>query len=88
MLGKYKNVRKENVLVKGVPCTLVRERVAEDSIPMELNVYEVGAKDGKNPHRVQKGILLDFFGTIVTEHKLPIEPSGYMDLQIGDFEWV
>ena len=43
---------------------------------------------GGEPARVQKGVWVNFFGTLVFEQQLPLEEDNVLWLQEGDFTWI
>lgn len=85
----YNDIKTEKVEVKGIPCEFYDMRIKRESIPEGKFMYEVadGESDGV-PARVQKGILVDFYGTLICDRELPIDESGTLWLEEGDFRYV
>ena len=43
---------------------------------------------GGEPVRVQPGVLVNFFGTLICDRLLPVGKDGVLWLEEGDFEWL
>ena len=43
---------------------------------------------GGDPVRVAKGILVNFFGTLISRTELPLDEEGKLWLQDDDFIWL
>lgn len=78
-----------NVLVKGIPCLFNDSRIDRDTVPEGKFMYEVAGDDdcGDTPCRVKKGVLVNFFGTLVCDQELPLGEDGVLWLEDGDFQW-
>ena len=77
------------VRVKGIDCQFTDIRIDRNTVPEGKFMYEVGADDdcGDEPARVKKGILVNFFGTLISDTELPLD-EGVLWLEEGDFEWI
>ena len=53
-------------------------------------VGKIGGDDdsGGEPARVQKGIWVNFFGTLICDQQLPLDEDKVLWLQDGDFIWL
>lgn len=85
----YNDIKTEKVMVKGISCEFYDMRIKRESIPEGKFMYEVadGESDGV-PARVQKGILVDFYGTLICDTELPLGEEGTLWLEEGDFIYV
>ena len=65
-------------------------RIDRSTVPKEKFQYEVAGDDdsGGDSARVQLGILVNFFGTLISDEPLPIGDNGILWLQEGDFVWL
>ena len=78
------------VNVCGVECEFNDMRIKHDSVPDGKYQYEVAGDDdsGGEPSRVQLGVLVNFFGTLICDKPLPIGDDGVLWLTDGDFVWL
>lgn len=78
------------VSVCGVECEFNDMRIERSSVPAGMYQYEVAGDDdsGGGPVRVQQGVLVNFFGTLVCDKLLPIGDDGVLWLMDGDFLWL
>lgn len=86
----YRTERFEIVSVCGILCGFNDMRIDRDTIPAGKYQYEVAGDDdsGGDPARVQKGVLVNFFGTLVCDEPLPVGEDGILWLMDGDFKWL
>ena len=65
-------------------------RIGRSSVPEGKYQYEVAGDDdsGGEPARVQPGVLVNFFGTLICDRSLPTGENGVLWLAEGDFEWL
>ena len=66
-----------------VECEFYDVRIERSSVPQGLYHYEVAGDDdcGGDPVRVAKGILVNFFGTLISRTELPLDEAGKLWLQ-------
>lgn len=78
-----------NVEVRGIPCLFHDMRIDRATVPEGKFLYEVAGDDdsGGEPARIRPGILVNFFGTIISEQELPLE-EGVMWIMQGDWKWM
>lgn len=75
-------------------CGILREfndmRIERNTVPKGKYQYEVAGDDdsGAEPARVKKGILVNFFGTLICNEPLPLGNDGVLWLVDGDFVWL
>ena len=68
----------EVVAVDGHPYLYEDVRVKTESVPGDLHVYEVADGDCDGCFaRIQHGVLVNFMGTIIGKHPLPLEDGTY-----------
>ena len=49
---------------------------------------EVTGRMGGEPERIQNGVAVNFFGTLIGEQPLPLGEDKVLWLQEGDFMWI
>ena len=87
---KYGETFGEMVKVKGVMCEFYDIRIDRGSVPEGKYFYEVrhDDEDWGYPCQVAKGILVNFFGTLISDEPLPLEEDGKLQLYDDDFEYI
>lgn len=90
MRTKYGETYGEMVSVKGIECEFYDIRIDAESVPEGKYFYEVrhDEEDWGFPCQIRKGILVNFYGTIISDVELPLDKYGSMELDEGDFEYV
>lgn len=74
------------VEVKGRECLFNDMRIDRSSIPEGKFMYEVADEDSDgNPCRMRPGILVNFFGTIVSDE--PFAPDEGDTIYLGSKDW-
>lgn len=86
----YKNEVFSKVSVCGIPCEFSDMRIDRSTVPKGKYQYEVAGDDesGGDPARIQWGIMVNFFGTLICDEPLPVGDSGILWLTDGDFVWL
>ena len=86
----YKKTKYESVRVCGIPCLFHNARIDRNTVPKGKYLYEIGSDDesGWYPARVQKGVMVNFFGTLICDQQLKLEDDKVLWLQDGDFVWL
>ena len=86
----YKMEIFEKVSVCGIPCDFSDMRIDRDTVPQGKYQYEVADDDESSgdPARVQSGVMVNFFGTLICDEPLPIGDDGVLWLKDGDFVWL
>ena len=85
----YRTERFAKVSVCGIPCGFNDMRIDRNTIPKGKYQYEVAGDDdsGGDPARVQRRVLVNFFGTLICDELLPLGEDGILWLTEGDFTW-
>ena len=80
----------EKVSVCGIICEFSDMRIDGSTVPEGKFQYEVAGDDesGEEPVRVQLGVLVNFFGTLICDKQLPIDAEGILWLKDDDFVWL
>ena len=80
----------QKVSVCGIICEFSDMRIDQSTVPEGRYQYEVAGDDdsGGDPARVRVGILVSFFGTLISDQPLPIDNNGVLWLEKGDFVWL
>lgn len=86
----YRTEKFQKVSVCGIPCDFSDMRIDRSTVPEERYQYEVAGDDdsGGDPARVQRGVLVNFFGTLISDVPLPLVDDNVLWLRDGDFEWL
>ena len=90
MRADYRTEEVQLVRVKGIECQFTDMRIDRDTVPEGKFMYEVAGDDdcGDEPVRVKKGILVNFFGTLISDVELPLDEEGVLWVEEGAFEWI
>ena len=87
MRADYQKEHFQKVMIKGIICEFIDIRIVPDTVPVGKFQYEVAGDDesGGEPARIKKGILVNFYGTLICDEKLPLGDDGVLWLETGDF---
>ena len=90
MRSDYRTESFSKVSVCGVECEFNDVRIERSSVPVGKSRYEVAGDDdsGGDPVRVQQGVLVNFFGTLICDRPVPIGDDGVLWLADDDFVWL
>ena len=90
MRTKYEDAYGEIVSVKGIECEFFDIRIDRKSVPEGKFFYEVrhADEDWGFPCQVKEGILVNFYGTLVSDVELPLDERGSLELEEDDFEYL
>ena len=83
----YRTEKFQKVSVFGVECEFSDMRIDRSTVPQGKYQYEVADDDESqgNPARIRYGIMVDFFGTLISDLPLPVENDDVLWLDDGDF---
>ncbi len=86
----YWQERFKKVRVCGIECDFSDMRIDRSTVPEGRYQYEVADDDESQgvPARVRYGIMVNFFGTLISDVPLPLVNDNILWLQEGDFEWL
>lgn len=78
------------VRVCGIECDFSDMRIDRSTVPKGRYQYEIADDDESqgDPARVRRGIMVNFFGTLISDVPLPIVNDSVLWLQEDDFEWL
>lgn len=78
------------VKVCGLECDFSDMRIDRSTVPEGRYQYEVAGDDdsGGDPARVQRGVLVNFFGTLISDVPLSLGHDGVLWLHDGDFVYL
>ena len=78
----------EQVEVCGVPAMFTSTRIARETVPNGMYMYEVRHADENwgEPCQLAKGIMVNHFGTIITSKPIELPPDGHRDFD-SEKEW-
>ena len=76
------------IFVQGKPVLFTDMRIDRSTVPKELYLYEVrhADEDWCDPAQIAKGILVNFFGSILTLEPIPLPADGRLDID-SEKEW-
>ena len=85
----YSKEHFEKVRICGIQCLFSDVRIERSTVPEGKYQYEIGEDDdsGGEPARVQTGVWVNFFGTLICDNPLPLGDDNVLWLQEGDFVW-
>ena len=83
----YNKEKFTKVEVRGIECDFSDMRIDRSMVPEGLYQYEVADDDESqgDPTRVKKGIMVNFWGTLISDVPLPLGSDGVLWLNDGDF---
>lgn len=86
------NVMWEKVEVQGKECLFNDSRIDRKTVPECYNMYEVRHSDDDwgEPIELALGVMVNFFGTLLTKEPFELEPSVVTDnayLWLEDDDW-
>ena len=86
----YDKEKFKKVEVRGIECDFSDMRIDRSTVPESLYQYEVADDDESqgDPARVKKGIMVNFWGTLISDVPLPLGSDGVLWLDDGDFVYV
>ena len=88
MRYNYHDLEMSKVTVRGIMCEFTDARVERSSVPEGKRMYEVADGDSDGiPARIRRGILVNFFGTLVTEQELLPDEGDTIYLEENDWAW-
>lgn len=78
------------VRICGIECEFSDMRIDRSSVPKGKYRYEVADDDESqgNPARIRHSIMVNFFGTLVSDVPLPLGRDGVLWLYDGDFVYL
>ena len=78
------------VKVCGIKCDFSDMRIDRSTVPEGRYQYEVADDDESqgNPARVRHGIMVNFFGTLISDVPLPLGSDGVLWLDDNDFVYL
>lgn len=86
----YRTERFQKVSVCGIPCDFSDMCIDRSTVPKGRYQYEVAHDDEGlgDPSRVRHGIMVNFFGTLISDVPLPLVDDNVLWLQDGDFVYL
>lgn len=86
----YKEEKFQKVSVCGILCDFSDMRIDRSTVPKERYQYEVADDDESqgNPVRAGYGIMVNFFGTLISDGPLPTGYDDVLWLYDGDFVYL
>lgn len=90
MVIDYRAEKLQKVIVCGIPCDFSDMRIDRSTVPKGRYQYEVADDDESqgNPSRVKRSIMVNFFGTLISDVPLQLGCDGVLYLQESHFVWL
>ncbi|MBD5449758.1 MAG: hypothetical protein HDR28_06320 [Lachnospiraceae bacterium] len=87
MRSDYGTEKFQKVSVCGIECDLSDMHIGRSTVPNGRYQYEVADDDESqgDPCRAQSGIMVNFWGTLISDVPLPLGRDGVLWLADGDF---
>lgn len=83
---KINEVKLDIIKVKNKLCFFTDFRIDRSSIPEGFNMYEVADCCDGVPSYLAKGILVNFYGTIITKEEFKLD-GRYCDCEKGEWQY-
>ena len=82
----YRTEKFQKVSICCIPCEFHDIRIDRSTVPEGKYQYEIADDDESSgdPVRIQSGIMVNFFGTLICDKPLPIGEDGVLWLHDGD----
>ena len=79
----------DDITLLGVPALFTEYRIDRTTIPSQLHLYEIRHEDEDwgRPCQLAKGILVNFYGSLLTRQPIELPDSGYLDFDAEDFRY-
>lgn len=85
----YGKEKMQAVEVRGIRCEFNDMRLERNTIPEGKFFYEVADGDSDGiPARIRTGIMVNFYGTLISDKKLPMGEDDVLWLEEGDFKYL
>ena len=86
----YRTEKFQKVSVCGVECEFSDMRIDRSTVPQGKYQYEVADDDESqgNPARIRYGIMVNFFGTLISNVPLSLGCDGVLLLYDNDFVYL
>lgn len=86
----YRTERFQQVSVCGIPCDFSDMRIDRSTVPKERYQCEIAGDDESQgiPSRVKGVIMVNFFGTLVSDVTLPLGRDDVLWLYDSDFVYL
>ena len=87
MRRKADTIIYDEVVLFGIPALFTDWRIDRNSVPEGLHLYEIRHtdEDWGHPCQLARGILVNFYGSLLTAAPISIPDSGYLDFREDDF---
>ena len=79
--------RYTEVLLFGMPVLFTNIRIDRATVPSNLYLYEIrhADEDWGDPCQIAKGILVNHFGTVISNKPIVLGKDGYRDFVTNEF---
>ena len=77
----------EEVTVTDIPALFTPERIDRATVPTGMFQYEIrhADEDWGNPCQLAKGVMVNFYGTILTSNPIQLGADGKLDFEPSQF---
>ena len=82
-----REIKYDSAEIFGIPVMFTVKRIAKDTVPKGIHRYEMrhADEDWCDPCQLGYGILVNFYGTILSREPLQMAPDGKLDMETEDF---
>ena len=80
----------DDIALLGVPALFTECRIDRTTIPPQLHLFEIRHEDEDwgRPCQLAKGILVNFYGSILVRDPFVLPESGYLDFDAEDLRYL
>lgn len=80
----------DEITILGTPALFTDWRVDRATVPLGMQLYEVrhADEDWGDPCQLARGILVNFYGSILTLQPMKLSERGYLDFDSEDWAYV
>lgn len=85
----YNDCEFEPISVRGIRCLFTDERIDRKTVPKNMYLYEVRHWDDDwgIPCEIATHVAVNFYGTIISNSRLPLNDEGYMLIDPDDMRF-
>lgn len=80
----------DEITILGTPALFTDWRVDRSTVPPSMFLYEVrhADEDWGDPCQLSRGILVNFYGSVLTSEPMELSERGYLDFDNKDWIYV
>ena len=70
------------------PALFSNDRIDRSTVPEGYFMYEIRHDDEGDPVQIGESILVDCFGTVITNEEISLDPDGFKDMDTDDLNFI